>query len=101
MLIDSPIANPEWFPRGLGELWERTGVPLDVYSVHYTNNFTLFGSEGAAGSIPHIHDNWAPPGGWLPGPGVEPAKSFYERLFNAGEQRMGCSGCMKSTFWSF
>ena len=84
MLIDSPIANPEWFPRGLGELWERTGVPLDVYSVHYTNNFTLFGSEGAGGpAIPRVHDNWAPPGGWLPGPGVEPAKSFYERLFNA------------------
>eukprot|EP01047_Picozoa_sp_COSAG01_P072079 COSAG01_NODE_11366_length_1951_cov_2.083153_1_plen_409_part_00 len=33
MLIDTPVANPALFPHGLRELWERVGVPLDIYSV--------------------------------------------------------------------
>eukprot|EP01043_Picozoa_sp_COSAG02_P026678 COSAG02_NODE_1544_length_11996_cov_143.122468_2_plen_651_part_00 len=82
MLIDTPVANPKWFPNGLTELWKRVKVPLDMYSVHYTNNFTLF-TEDTDHRIPIIHDNWAPPGGWLPGPGVGPAREFYERLFTA------------------
>eukprot|EP01047_Picozoa_sp_COSAG01_P072080 COSAG01_NODE_11366_length_1951_cov_2.083153_2_plen_159_part_00 len=43
----------------------------------YTRNFTLF----EAGDIPAIHDNWARPGGYLPGPGVQPSRRFYELLF--------------------
>lgn len=79
MLIDSPVANPRYFPNDLSGLWEAVNVPLDVYSVHYTDNFTLFVSD----NISHIHDNWAPPGGWLPGPGVAESQTFYEALFDA------------------
>ena len=59
MLIDTPVANPRYFPQDLSGLWEAIGVPLDIYSVHYTSNFTLF----LADNISIIHDNWAPPRG--------------------------------------
>jgi hypothetical protein len=95
MLIDTAVANPKWFPHGLDELWDRVKVPLDIYSVHYTKNFSLFGE------IPAIHDNWAPPGGYLPGPGVEASRKFYELLFEAWGADKGMTAMHEIDFLVF
>lgn len=51
-----------------------------VYSVHYTPSFPLFTLPNGS-RIPSLHDDWAPPGGWLPGPDAASSRAFYEGLF--------------------
>jgi hypothetical protein len=98
MLIDSPVANPKWFPHGLEELRERTKhVPLDVHSVHHTHNVTLFEEH----NISRFHDNWAPPGGWLPGPGVSASQKFYGVLFEAWGANKGMTRMHEIDFLVF
>ena len=51
-----------------------------MYSVHYTPSFPLFTLPNGS-RIPSLHDDWAPPGGWLPGPDAASSRAFYEGLF--------------------
>ena len=78
---DDEAPGDEPTPRRPAELWEKTGrVPLDVYSVHYTHNFTLFNKH----NISRVHDEWGGgAGGWLPGPDLADAQRFYEALLSA------------------
>lgn len=97
-LVATPVADPKLFPGDLAGFWEEVGLPLDVYSVHYTSTFPLFNLTNGS-RLPSVHDDWAPPGGYLPGPDVASSRAFYEGLFDVwgaarGQLRMHEIDCM-------